>query len=206
MDNNIYVYKELSYDKGYELGQEEIYNAMDKKTISLSKSKDTLDSFIKCVKTHNQNSNIEINEEELLEVCNGCLLIEGSVFGVEIDYEKLFETYKNLEFKDFVNHLFNLREAISICMLNEIGKKRTELEYALTLNETTMNNFKLFKDIMEKLFLLKNSTNNYYTNIDSLLDEYITNNLLNLQRNIISGNPLEVAQKMLEIIEDKKSE
>ena len=96
MDNNTYCYNELTYNKGYELEHIDIYNAMDKKTISLAKSRETLESFFKCVKTYNQNSNITIDEEKLLEICNGCLLVEGSVFGVEINYEQLFETYKDL--------------------------------------------------------------------------------------------------------------
>ena len=198
MVNNYYCYNEITYNKGYELEQIDIYNAMDKKTISLAKSKETLESFFKCVKTHNNNSNIIIDEEKLLEICSGCLLVEGSVFGVEINYEQLFETYKDLEFEQFLNYLLNIREAISLCILNEIGKKRIELEYALTLSEDTMKNFEEFKTIMEELFNLKNSQNKIYNNIDGYLDEYITNNLLNLQKNIISGNPLKVAKEMLE--------
>lgn len=195
--NNIYHYNEISYAKGYELGEEDIYNAMDKKTTSLAKSKDALDSFINCVKVHNTVNNIEINYEEFTEVCSSCLLVEGSIFGVEIDYEELFETYKKIPLGDFLKYLYNIREAISLCMLNEIGKKRTELEYALTISTETTERFEEFKKIMEELFEIKNSNNKTYMNIDCFLDEYINDNLLNLQKNIISGNPLQVAQDML---------
>ena len=195
--SNYYNYNEISYNKGYELEDVDIYNAMDKKTSSLTASTEALESFLNCVIYYNTVNNIVIDTEKLREVCNGCLLIEGSVFGAVIDYEKLFETYKEITFETFLNHLFNLREAISICILNELGKKRTELEYALTLSEKTTENFELFKQTMEELFSQKCSTNRTYTNADSYLDEYINDNLMNLQRNIISGNPLHVAENML---------
>lgn len=197
-----YIYNEISYNKGYELEQEDIYNAMDKKTTTLEKSQEALNSFINCIDSYNETSNIVIDKENLINVCNSCLLVEGVIFGVEIDYEKLFSTYKNMEYDEFLKYLFNIREAISLCMLNEIGKKRIELEYALTLNENIQKQFDNFKQVMENLFSIKNSRNKIYTNMDSFLDEYINLNLMNLQKNIISGNPLQVAQSMLKKVDN----
>ena len=199
-----YIYNEISYKKGYELEDVDIYNAMDKKTVSLVRSRDALDSFIKCIDVvcGNDGNNQTDMIENLKLVLNGSLFVEGGVFGVEIDYEKLLDTFKSMSIEDFTNYIFSVREAISLCVLNELGKKRTELEYAITLSEDVFKRFEEFKDIMEKLFSIKNSENKNYYNIDIYLDEYIKDNLMNLQRNIISGSPLKVAKDMLEKVED----
>lgn len=194
---NFYIYNEITYNKGYELGAEDIYNAMDRKTTTLTKSQEALDSFINCIEKYNEISEITIDKNELKEVCNSCLLVEGCVLGVNIDYEKLFDTYKNTEYGEFLKYLYNIREAISLCILNELGKDRTELEYAISLNNNIDEEFEEFKQIMEELFEVKNSDNKTYKNIDSYLDDYLNDNLMNLQRNIVSGNLLLVAKNML---------
>ena len=195
--NKYYTYNEITYNKGYILDKEDLYRVMEDGATSLESSQDAVESFINCVKTYNKSNDIEINNEEFEEVCHSCLLAEGIVFGVDIDFEKLFSTYKEMRFDEFLKYLFNIREAISICMLNEIGKKRIELEYSITLNEEVSQKLEDFKKMMEELFEFKNSENLTYKNLDACLDEYINSNLMNLQKNIISGNPMQVALDML---------
>lgn len=202
--SKFYEFNELKYLKGYELDEEDFIKLAENKTSTLESGQIALESFVKCYLTYKKVNNEKIDELDFENEANKSLLAEACVFGIEIDYEKLFNRMKDLPYEEIKLYFLLLRESISLCMLNEIGKKRIEIEYSLSLNENIAKKLDKFRAIMEKLFLIKDSENMKYLKLDVILDRYISDNLLNLQKNIISGNPFDVASIMLNIAEEEE--
>jgi len=197
----IYTYNEIRYNKGYDLSKEEFFQLAQELNLrpTLELSTETVKSFLDAVITYNNSKDIYIDEAELTNSVMKSLLCEAPVFGVTINYDALVELFKKTDVDDFIAYLKNLREAISLCMLNEIGKNRIEIEFSLNPNdETIAKKCKDFEITMNKLFEFKHSENKNYIGLDNELDIYLEKNLLNLQKNIVSGKPFEVAEKMLQ--------